>query len=240
MKKITSVILTVALLLTVGIGTHTVSNAASIKKYKGVVSKALSSHKKYQSYNDYYELFKGNSFLYDFDNNGIKELVMLYGGSKNNSPSYFLSVYTIKKGKAKAIIKNRCIQQDAGTPKQCVGVAKKKGKTYLFLGKGNSLGMGNYFNLTFYKIKGSGISKKYTGSGKYTFRFTNSNKTKVTTKTKINGKKVKNSKFNKWQKSFSFKYVKKTKVTFMEKAKRYEYVPASSCMSIKSLYNKVS
>ena len=222
MKKIISALLSFTILLSLSIGFETTSQAASVKKYKKVAKSALSSHKKYQNYGSYYQYFEGNSFLYDFDKNGTKELVMLYGGLKNNYPAYYLSVYTIKNGKAKALIKKKCIQQDAGAPRQCVGVAKKKGKSYLLFGKGNSSGNGKYFNLTYYRVKGSKIYKKYSGKGSYKF------------------KKVKNKKFNKWQKSFKIKYVTAGKVTFMNKIKHYEYYPSTACSSIKSIYKKVS
>lgn len=240
MKKIVSILLSVSMLLSLAIGFETTSHAASVKKYKKVAKSALSSHKKYQNYGSYYQYFEGNAFLYDFDKNGTKELVMLYGGLKNNCPAYYLSVYTIKNGKAKALIKKKCIQQDAGAPRQCVGVAKKKGKSYLLFGKGNSSGNGKYFNLTYYRIKGSKIYKKYSGKGSYRFRYLKNNKTKAYSITKINGKKVKNKKFNKWQKSFKMKYVTAGKVTFMNKIKHYEYYPSTACSSIKSIYKKVS
>ena len=196
-QKIISLVLSVTIIFSVLLAAPFSSNAVSVKKYKSVVKKALVSQRACEI-TDY----RGQSFLYDFDNNGTKELVMIYG----EKAKFYLSVYAVEKNKAKPIIKKQYIQSCAGNARQSIGIAKRDGKKYLIFTKGNSFGGGYYNNFVFYKISGSKISKKYTASERFT---RNSSSQEWEALVKAGGKKRSLNNYVKWHKHFKVSYVKR-------------------------------
>lgn len=218
MKRTLAVILSLVIICGLFVCESSVNAKTNTAKYKSKVVKAIESCQKCGDY--YIDRSSVGGFLYDFDGNGVKELVLSYFKTAkiNNYPCPFLvcSVYTIKKGKVKTLINAKKLYADAGGPFAAVGAAKKNGKKYLFCydetgetGGGKSIRRSG--EIVLYKIKGT-KAVKYK-KAKYTIRSnTTKNPPKVLkTGIKINSKKTKYKTFLNWQKAFK-----------LYKAKRYK------------------
>lgn len=144
-------------------------------------------------------------FMYDFDNNGTKELVYQKSVGENPFPSDSYSLYTIKKSKAVKIVKNKKLVKQVGGCSSAVGVATKGKKKYLvvytFNGGGSPINGNGSFIL--YTVKGTKakVYKKYD----YSFN-TNMNGSVKSSSYKVNGKKCSFSVYKKQLKTFKYKY----------------------------------
>lgn len=219
MKRFISLFLLVAISTTMFIGSEISVNAevsyCHLSKYKSVFKKVYKSCYKDKDYID-----KSRAFYYDFDNNGQKELVMIATKKKSDKIGAYLYLYTIKGGKVKAIIKNRCLAyySNEECPAQ-IGLSKKDGKEYLFVRKVTTDSETvNKSTINLYSISGSKATCKHTAvsTAKYNKK---SEKWEVTTK--LNKKKKSNSFFMKWQNSFKLTFVNKKKVS--DGYKKYSY-----------------
>lgn len=205
MKKFISIVLSLVVLSTMLLGFEITANAAisycHLSLYKNEFKKIYKSCYKNKKYID-----NSRAFYYDFDGNGQKELVIIATKKKSKKIGAYLYLYTIQNGKVKSIIKNRRLAYYSGEdcPAQ-IGLAKKKGKQYLFV---RTVAIDSETEsestIKLYNIKGSKVTCKYTAIS--TAKFNNkSDKWKVNVK--INSKKKSNKFFMKWQKSFKLKFV---------------------------------
>lgn len=181
---------------------------------------------------------RSQAFLYDFDKNGIKELVYtFFDRDANNMPCRYLSVYTIKNGKAKALIKKKFLNAEASNPSEYIGVAKKGKTAYLFLQYRNNGQFHEFQTVKYYKIKGSKISCKKTVKIDFNADMSNSGKiTNIRYKIKVNNKKKTPSKLYKWQKTFKMSKIKRSKSKYMKKYVYYSY--SCNCDTVGGLYSK--
>ncbi len=245
MKKIKFLaVLTAVVMLTASlacIGT----NAAGVDKYEGVLKDAknvIAEAGSYYDTSDYasseYSSARSQAFFYDFDNNGTKELVYtFFDKDKNNMPCRYLSVYTIKGGNPKALIKKKFLNAEASNPSEYIGVAKKGGKKYLFLQYRNNGEFHEFQTIKYYKIKGAKISSKYTV--KVDFNADRSQSGKIINpryKIKLNKKKTTPSKLFKWQKKFKMSKIKRSKTKYFKKYPYYVY--KCNCDTVGGLYEK--
>lgn len=218
MKKLISIFLSIMIIgsvLTMGVSADATTNT---QKYRGKISNAINSC--YDCGEYYIDRTDVGGFLYDFDGNGVKELVLTYFIKVNISgysvPKLVCSVYTIKNGKTKTILKNKSLYVDAGGPFAAVGVAKKNGKKYLFCydetgetGGGPSIRRTG--EIVLYKIKGTKATKSAKAKFKIKSDTTKSPSKIKSAKIKKNGKKMSYKNFIKWQKTFKLKYAKRYK-----------------------------
>lgn len=217
MKKFLSIILSMVLLSLVFCCS---ANAKSYSKYNKYIKAAVSSS------NSCGRESKG--FLYDFDKNGTKELVMIYWKqSSQYGQIKVVSVYTLKGKKVKAIIKNKKLVTDT-TGGGDAGVAVKGGKRYLLVNTGSG-DDSTYNTVKLYKISSSKAKCKKTGKCSIYYDY---NKRKAVTSSYISGKKTSYSKYVKWEKSFSLKYLKLKKSRFDN---LYKYYYTSTAKSLSSL-----
>lgn len=229
MKKLTAIVLCLALLCGIS-AQFTLSASAKTKygKYKGVLSSTVN---RIDSSTTNY------GFYYDFNKDGVKELVMLY--AEDYDPyTYKFSVYTIRNNKAKKICKDKEILQATGPHNKAIGVAKKGGKRYLVTLKEYGSGDADYNSLrklkiTYYKISKTKIKKYKTASLSGRFNcMVNPVKTKKRV-CKISGKKVSYSKYCNFLKSFSYKNVKTTRDSYW----RYQTIRGSQSLdSLENMY----
>ena len=241
MKKITAFIIAFLMLFT-----FFSANAASTKKYKSKVIQAFNCINKADEYGYYdsaeYAIsgrtsMRSQAFLYDFDNDGTKELVMVYLGNYKSYQGHFLSVYTIKNNKVKTLIKKKFLQAAASNPEEFAGVAKKGKTNYLFLQVRNNGDVSEYQTFKYYKIKNGKISLKYKIKANFTAERNYYGKVgKIKHSIKINGKKKTPSQLLKWQKGFKMSKVKRQKVSFHNKFKYYSYLTKSD--TVGAFYNK--
>lgn len=174
-------------------------NAKLNSKYKKVIEKAIKSSEK----TTYYK--KATGFLYDFDKNGTKELVVMYGKKTSYGGKYVLSVYTLKNKKLKTLMKEKTITKPVQSYSGMVAVAKKNGKSYLMLEKGYGITPHNTV-FKMYKIKGSTIKCKQIAKCSAYDNYEEGESEKVIT---ISGKNKTYDQFMEWQKSFKLKYGKR-------------------------------
>lgn len=180
--------------------------------YKKIVSSAINKNKKIDDSSPYITDFcakESAGFLYDFDKNGIKELVLTnFTTDKNNIRWRVLSVYTIIRDKTVPLIKNKKINSEAGDPIIRIGVATKKGKSYLVVnyciyqhGYYGIIKRGNY---KYFAITKNKVTLKY--KTKFTLNYDGYESNKIANESyKLNNKKVSHSKYNSFKKSFSYK-----------------------------------
>lgn len=162
--------------------------------------------------------YVGTGFFYDFDGNGVKELVT-YSSVKGDVVSKkVMNVYTIKNGKAKAIVKNKKLFLEVGGPNGFTGVAKKGKTKYVICGgeTGSTGGapddkLNRYGSITLYKIKGAKVVKKIKASFNVTFKSKTKGIKVLKCKAKVNGKKKSYKAFSKWLRSYKVSKVSKYK-----------------------------
>lgn len=202
--------------LGIAMGTEINTTAVAKDIYNKKISKAIKSV--YDADYDFdYDSCK--SFLYDFDKNGQKELVLYYYKKGEYGAKRVISVYTVKNNKVKTMIKSKVLYVDIAGPNGFVGVFKKNGKRYLACqGETGETGGGTsvkrYGKFEIYKISGTRIKKKYTA--KYRLNC-HSGKAKVNKKGNritINGKKKSYKKFIRWLKSFKLSKCKREKSAY--------------------------
>lgn len=176
--------------------------------------------------------------LYDFDGNGVKELAVTYiGMDKDNMQHRYLSVYTLKNGKPKALIKKKALYANVSAPSEYIGVAKKGKTKYLFLMYRNNSDTDEHEYFKYYKIKGTKIRAKYTAKLDLLADRNNNGKiSNIRHKTKLNGKKITPAKLFKWQKAFKVAKIKREKVTYQNKYPFFRYKCVLS--SVSKVYSK--
>lgn len=217
--------MTVSILYTTVVLVPIQVNATSTSKYRSTLKSIIN-----QSDKDYLNCSRG--FLYDFDNNGTKELVTV-SGRKNKNTSLtdcVVNVFTISKNKVKCLIKNkRLIYWGVQTGMEAVCIAKYKGKKYLML----------YYeagikpiksNFKLYNINGTKIKCKYTVKGRFVYDNQQNLKSRKITK---NSKKITYKSFLKWQKDL--KLIKATKSRNKYYPCGYKYT--STAPLLEDLYN---
>ena len=79
---------------------------------------------------------KGEGFLFDFDGNGVKELVMTYY-TNTDVPMCAVSLYTIDRNRAVALLDRVPLFYDAGAPTGWAGAVKYYDNTYLAITEDN-------------------------------------------------------------------------------------------------------
>lgn len=162
--------------------------------------------------------YVGTGFFYDFDGNGVKELVTYSSVKGDVVPKKVMNVYTIKNGKAKSIVKNKKLFLEVGGPNGFTGVAKK-GKTKFVIcgGETGSTGgapgdkLNRYGSITLYKIKGAKIVKKIKASFNVTFKSKTKGIKVLKCKAKVNGKIKSYKAFSKWLRAYKVSKVSKYK-----------------------------
>ena len=195
---------------------------AKADKYKKELESKLkkSSEKKSIVKREMSENFYG--LLYDFDNNGTKELLTYSYNNKTEDPENLYSIYTIKNNQLKTVVKNRKNYISyVGNERGCVGIASKNGKNYLFEVKSNAptdfSEVRRTYNYTVYNITGGGLKKLNTAKWvevnsaigkKYHKEYP---KAYTKSQYKIDGKKVDKTKFMNFINSFKLKNLKKEK-----------------------------
>lgn len=245
MKKIKFIaVLTAAVMLITSFACIS-ADAAGVGKYEGVLKDAKNTIAETGNYYDTAESSsnekstnRSQAFFYDFDNNGTKELVYtFFDKDKTGMHCRYLSVYTIKGGKPKALIKKKFLNAEASNPSEYIGVAKKNGKKFLFLQYRNNGQFHEFQTMKYYKIKGAKISAKYTVKLDFNATMTDSGKI-VNHKysIKVNKKKTTPAKLFKWQKSFKMGKIKRAKITYYKKFPYFEY--KCNCDTVGGLYEK--
>lgn len=225
-KKIISVILTLTLLAGICVETGLSAFAKTeTHLYNGVAGEAVVADN---------ESGDGYGFLYDFNKDGVKELVMTYVETYG-LPVYY-AVYTIKNGRPKKLCK-RVLSDMGGACYKGVGVAKKGGKRYLVTYEDCGSGDVDYntwrrVKVNYYKVTKSKI-KKYK-SAYYKGKYNNiANPVKVKKRTcKISGKKVSFGKYKKFLKSFKYSKIKRKYDSYW----KYPTFRRNGAKSLKNLY----
>ncbi len=217
MKKQLSILLSIVLFISVF--SFSVE-AKSYSQYNKYIKSAVLSSKSCD--------MKATGFLYDFDKNGTKELVINYW---KKSAKYgrikVASVYTIKGKKVKTLMKNKKLVTENASGGD-VGVAIKGKKRYLLLNKSVDGGC-KETTVKLYKISSSKAKCSKTGNCSLYYNY---DKKKAVTKAYISGKKTSYKKYVKWQKSFKLKYLKLYKAPFDT---LYEYSFISTANALKKL-----
>ncbi len=241
--KISAVIIAAVMLLTSFAGLS--ADAAGVDEYEPVLGKAMDTISAAGSYYDSgenavsnYSTARSQAFFYDFDGNGTKELVYtFFDKDKNNYPCRYLSVYTIKNGKKKALIKKKFLNAEASNPSEYIGVAKKGGKKYIFLQYRNNGQFHEFQTIKYYKVKGAKISCKYTAKVDFNAKLSDSGKiVDKKYKIKLNKKKTTPSKLVKWQKKYKMSKISRTKKKYLKKFPYYIY--RCDCDTVSGLYYK--
>lgn len=230
MKKIISFALIVYILLSVFMISPFSVSATSEKIYKNKIKAAINAQDQLGVRG-----VAGYGFLYDFDKNGTKELVMSYAsGSDYNNMNYKIDIYTIKGKKAKRIFHKSYRIMDQG---MSIGVAKKNGKRYFMLYTMFPNGATDaHGKILMYSINKTKVTLKITGSHKYVL-YRSGTEMKATPKMKINGKKKTVNQYMKWQKSYKLSYVKREKGSVVNQIDHYFYENRGKCKTLESLYN---
>lgn len=228
MKKLLSIILSFAILTGLFAGLMPLASAKTkTSLYRKPVKSALAG------VNEYGE---SSGFLYDFNKDGKKELIMTY--TDNASLPVYYAVYTIRGNKVKKLCKNKVLTSFGGNCFRGVGVAKKGGKRYLvtFVDFGTSDISYNAYKgvyVNYYKVTKTKIKKvkavSFQGDYNNAVQPVKMNKRSC----KINGKKVSFRKYKKTLKSFSYSRIKKKYDPYW----KYQTLRTKRIKTLKGLYN---
>ena len=97
MKKLISILLTALIASSAAVCASAATDTSLYRSKLGALIDA----------SPYSDDYVGTGFFYDFDGNGVKELVTYSSVKGDVVPKKVMNVYTIKNGKAKAIVKNK-------------------------------------------------------------------------------------------------------------------------------------
>lgn len=167
--------------------------------YRAVIQDVLNQQNGLPSYA---RIAKG--FFYDLDGDSVEELVMMYSVGRNYATHTAVSVYTLQKGKAIAVIKDQKLYDEVSAPSGEAAALTKGGKTYLGLfdqngGMSFQYGMRRGGKWVLYTMQNKTLRKTYTAE------FQSVEKAPSQNTGKIDGKSVSYSQYQNWVKSFSKK-----------------------------------
>ena len=217
-KRIIAMMLTLAIIISVALGTEITTTAVAEGIYNQKLFDAMDSIVNAGFDLSGYGYSSSRAFLYDFDNNGQEELVIYYFDKENdryNTPKRVISVYTVKNNEVKTLIKSKKLYCEVAGPFGFAGVFKKNGKKYLVCqgengetGGGTAISRSGAFYL--YEVKGTKIKKQSTVKYKLSCNIRKNKINKKGTKITINGKEITYKKFLQWLDSFKLSKCKKS------------------------------
>lgn len=199
MKRIVSIILTAAILITVVFCSALNANAAKSVYSSVIAGKYAASLKSYD-----YELKESKAFFYDYDGNKAKELVTVLYSKKGMITSHNLYIYTSKKGRVVTLVNGAQLGVDAGqgvSTKIGVAINKASGKKYVSIqwtyGGGENFQTVRYY----YMIKGAKVVGLHKAIIKVHYDWGTDDSTATYY---INGVKKTKAAFDKWTNAYKY------------------------------------